>query len=153
LGKSKTKAEKKLRGDKLRDLILLVYLNNKYGKGSYEIPELKEIVEYSTGGIYSALDYSGYFERTINGIQLTEKGLEYLKNKILPQFSMFYSLGNFLIILGFILLLQWIEWTYVQYPLILPWYSALSIIAFGFFIRFFILRLSYWIIQLRKKMT
>lgn len=61
--------EEKLKGDKIRDLILIVYLNNKYDKDKNRIPWLKEKLGYSTGGIYNALDESGYFERTSDAIR------------------------------------------------------------------------------------
>jgi hypothetical protein len=129
-----------------------VHLNNKYVKGGNEIPALKEILEYSTGGIYGALDNSGYFERKADGIQLTQKGQEYLKKEILTPLSISDSVATILIVIGFVFLLQWIDWTYANQPLILPWYTALLIIGSGLFIRFFILRVNYWIIKRRKKM-
>ena len=92
--KRKEKKEDLVKGDKLRDLILLVYLNNKYGKEKNEIPELQEILNYSTGGIYGALDFSGYFQRSPVGIELTEKGKDYLTKKILPQYNAFNPFGN-----------------------------------------------------------
>lgn len=153
LGKSKSKSEEIVKGDKLRDLILLVHLNNKYGKGRNEIPALKEILDYSTGGIYNALDYSGYFERKSDGIRLTEKGKGYLDRKILPQYRTFDSLGTFLMVMGFVFFVQWVQWAYIQIPIIIPWYSALILMAGGFFIKFFILRLYYLIIKRTKKMT
>jgi hypothetical protein len=153
LDKRRQKREEKLRGDKLRDLILLVYLNNKYGKGSNEIPALRETLRYSVGGIYSALDSSGYFERKTDRIELTEKGEEYLKSKILTQYSLINSVSNMLILLGFVFLVQWIDWNYAHYALILPWYSCLILLGCGLFIRFFTLRLNYWFIKRRKEMV
>jgi hypothetical protein len=153
LDKRRQKSEEKLRGDKLRDLILSVHLNNKYGKGNNEIPALREILGYSVGGIYNALDSSGYFRRKPDRIELTIKGEEYLKNKILPQYSIINSVSNVLIVLGFVFLIQWIEWNYLDYPLILPWYSWLTLVGGGFFIRFFTLRLNYWFIKRRKEMV
>ena len=149
----KRKSENKdlLKGDKLRDLILIVHLNNKYGKGRNDIPALKEISGYSTGGIYSALDYSGFFERKQDGIQLTLKGEEYLKNKVLPQYDIFNTMGLIFIFLGFIFFLQWFYWTYLNNNFVLPWYSALSIVALGVFMRFFILRTKYFIVKKKKK--
>ena len=145
------KEEEKLKGDKMRALILMVYLNNKYDKDKNRIPWLKEKLEYSTGGLYSALDDSGYFERTPDGIRLTEKGTNYLNKQILPQYTAFYPLGNILITLGFVFLLQWYFWTYTQTPIIIPWYSAIIIIAGGILVRFFFLRLNHLILKMKKK--
>jgi len=152
LGKNKEKKEELVKGDKLRDLILLVYLNNKYGHGKNDIAELKETLGYSTGGIYSALDNSGYFERNANGIQLTEKGNGYLDHKIMPRYSDSKSIGNAFIILGFVFILQWVDWTFFQYAFIIPWWSGLTVLVGGIIIRFFILRLYYFAIKRRKKM-
>ena len=151
--KKNENTERIVKGDKLRDLILLVHLNNKYGKDKNEISTLKKILGYSTGGIYHALDNSGYFNKTPNEIQLTEKGEKYLNKKILPRYSIFNSIGNAFIILGFISILQWISWTYFQHAWINPWYSGLSLIVGGFILRFFILRLQYWVTNRKKKIT
>jgi DNA-binding MarR family transcriptional regulator len=153
LNKRKQKTEEKLKGDKLRDLILLVYLNNKYGKGSNDIASLREILGYSVGGIYNALDYSGYFKRRPERIELTEKGQEYLKKKILAQYDLINSVSNIFIIMGFVFLIQWIYWNYAHYAMILPWHSVLITFGIGIFIRFFTLRINYWIIRRRKEMV
>ena len=137
----------------MRDLILLVYLNNKYGKGKNDIPELKEILGYSTGGIYSALDSSGHFERTPTGIKLTGKGEDYLKGRILPQFSIYTTLGDVLVLLGAVFLIQWIERAYLDYNMIFPWHFSFLLIGLGLFVRFFILRFYRFVIKRRKNMT
>jgi len=144
------KKEKKLKGDKLRELILVVYLNNKYDKDKNRIPWLREKLGYSTGGLYHALDNSGYFEREKDGIHLTEKGTNYLNKQILPQYTALYPIGDFLIILGFVFLLQWCFWTYAQTVTLVPWYSAIIVIAGGIFVRFFFLRLSHLIMKMKK---
>jgi len=146
---NKKKGEK-LKGDKLRDLILMVYLNNKYDKDKNRIPWLKEKLGYSTGGLYHALDNSGYFERVKDEIRLTEKGTNYLNKQILPQFAFFNPIAYFLIILGFIFLYQWYFWTYGHVNTIIPWYSALFAIAIGVFFRFFSLRLTHWIMKMKR---
>jgi hypothetical protein len=142
--------EEKLGGDKLRELILLVYFNNKYDKNKNKISWLKENLGYSTGGLYNALDNSGYFERKADEINLTQKGTNYLKTQILPKYTAFYPVGNFLIILGIVFLWQWLLWTYANTPVIIPWYSATMVIVGGTIIRFFLMRLNYWIMRNRK---
>jgi len=147
----KRRKEEKLKGDKLRELILLVHLNNKYDREKNKIPWLKEKLGYSTGGLYNALDESGYFERKNDEIHLTEKGTNYLNRQLLPQYTVFYPIGNFLITLGLVFLLQWYLWTYAHTPMIFQWYSAVMVIASGIVIRFFFLRIVYWIISRRKE--
>jgi hypothetical protein len=106
----------------------------------------------SPGGIYHALNNSGFFERTANEIQLTEKGKDYLNRKIMPRYSDSKSVGNAFIILGFVFILQWVDWTYFHYAFIMPWYSGLSLIVGGIVLRFFILRIYYFVIKRKKKM-
>lgn len=142
--------KKSFRGDKLRELILLVYFNNKYDKDKNRMPWLKENLGYSTGGLYHALDNSGYFEKNKDEISLTEKGTNYLNKHILPQYTVFYPIGNLLIILGLVFLLQWYLWTYVNTLMIFQWYSAIMVIAGGIVVRFFLMRLSYWMMKRKK---
>ena len=144
------KKEDRLKGDKMRDLIIMVYLNNKYDKDKNQISWLKQNLGYSTGGLYNALDESGYFERTPKEIRLTQKGANYLNKHLLPQYTVFYPIGYFLIILGFVFLFQWYFWTYAQTISIVPWYSAIMIIATGIIIRFFFLRLAHLIMKRKK---
>jgi phosphoglycerol transferase MdoB-like AlkP superfamily enzyme len=132
-------------------LIFLVHLNNKYDNGRNEISELKSILGYSTGGIYSALDSSGYFEKKTNGIILTEKGEDYLRSRILPQYDIFKILGYAFIFLGLVFTLQWWEWTYLETNLLFPWYTNVSIIALGIFLSFFILRAKYFMVKRNRK--
>jgi len=81
--------EDSIKGDKLRDLILLVYLNNKYGLGKkIKISKLKEFLGYSTGGLYNALDESGFFIRKGDGIALSASGETYAGKKLLGQIQM-----------------------------------------------------------------
>jgi hypothetical protein len=153
LRESKEKTEELVKGDQLRDLILLVDLNNKHGKGKNEIPALKEILNYSTGGIYHALNNSGYFERTTEGIQLTEKGKKYLEKKILPRFTILHPIGNFLIFIGVAFLFDWFAWNYLSIALVAQWYSGIIGIVCGIIVRFYFLRLYYWIVKRTKKIS
>jgi len=152
LSRGKAKGEEKLKGERLRDLIFMVYLNNRYGKGKNKISELEEIVGYSSpGGIYHALDSSGYFERNGNVIKLTEKGDKLLKNKILAEYNLANTTGNALVIIALVLLLQWVDLTYFNYAMILQWYAIIPLLVGGLVIRFFMLRINYWIIKRQKK--
>ena len=143
--------EEKLRGDKLRELILLVYFNNKYDKSKNKASWLKENLGYSTGGLYNALDNSGYFDRKADEISLTQKGVNYLNKHILPQYTVFNPVGNFFIVLGLVFLWQWFQWTYANTPIIFPWHYAVMIIAGGIIIRFFMMRINYWTMKKRKE--
>jgi len=59
-----------------------IYLNDKYGRSSeFRISELKNFFSYSTGGIYGALDSSGFFIRNGSTIKLSEEGVEYAKKE------------------------------------------------------------------------
>jgi hypothetical protein len=148
MGKPYAKTEKELRGDKLRDLILLVYLNNKYGHGNEDVEKLREIVGYnSPGGIYSVLNSSGYFKKAVNGVELTDKGKKYLNKKILTPFTISNYVGAVLMLMGFVFLFQWFEWTYYQFLVIIPLEVALLTITGGFIIRFFMLKINYLLIK------
>lgn len=140
--------EESLRGDKLRELIFWVYLHNKYEKDKIRMSFLKEKVGYqSPGGLYSAIDSSGYFDRKNDEITLTQKGVDYLNKQILPQYKVFNPVGNLLIILGLTFLLQWYFWTYHNNPLVIPWYSAIICVAIGIVVRVFFMRIGYWIMK------
>ena len=109
------------------------------------------MLDYSTGGIYGALDNSGYFERTLDKIRLTEKGEEYLNKKILPHYDILRPIGNIIIIMSSVFILQWINWTYFQRATIMPWHCGLILLILGFVLRFLGLRLNYLIINKKKK--
>ena len=147
----RTKNSKGLvKGDKLRDLILLVYMNNKFGKGENDISKLRETLGYSPGGIYSAIESSGYFDKRTDGIFLTKEGEDYLKERILPPYDIFRLLGIAIIFISSILMVQWFEWTYLRTNLVFPWYSNLTFLALGL-ILLFMLRIKYMMAK-RKKM-
>jgi hypothetical protein len=146
--------EEDLRGDKLRELILWVYLHNKYEKDRIKMSFLREKVGYrSPGGLYSAINSSGYFDRENDEITLSERGLDYLNKRILPQYKAFDPVANFLIVLGLVFLVQWYFYTYLNSPMVIPWYSATICIAVGIFLKFFFMRIGYWIMKRSKKNT
>jgi hypothetical protein len=92
--------KKAVRGDKLRDALLFVYMHNRFSKDKIKVADLKKIVDYSAGGAYSAFE-SRYLEKTGDEIYVTEEGEDYVKNRILPQYDVYKSYGNILLILGF----------------------------------------------------
>lgn len=141
---------KAVRGDKLRNVLLFVYMNQKFSKSKIKVADLKKIVDYSTGGAYSAFE-SDYLEKTGDEICLTEEGKDYVEERILPKYDAYKSYGYILFALGILFLFQWFEWTYRNVPLILPWYFGVIILAFGLFLRFLTLRFDYYIIKRSKK--
>jgi hypothetical protein len=153
LRKRKAPGEELLKGDRLRDLIFLVYLNNRYDKGKNKISELEEIVGYSgPGGIYHALDSSGYFDRKGDEIKLTNLGTQYLNKKILKENQLTNTTGIALVVISLVLLFQYVQWTYFNHVVMISWWGFLPLLIGGLFIRFFTLRLQYWIIKRQKKM-
>jgi hypothetical protein len=152
--KNRITKKKELRGEKLRKLIFLVYLNNEYGKGSNNISELEEIVGYSSpGGIYDAINNSGYFNKTVDGVVLTEIGKKYLEREILSPYKIANTVSYAFIFFGVFLIFQWAEWIYGKNLVIIPWYSGLIIIVAGLGIRFLLLRLNYWFIKKTKNVS
>jgi hypothetical protein len=152
--KGKGAKKKELRGEKLRKLIFLVYLNNTYGKGSTNISELEEIVGYSSpGGVYDALNNSGYFERSVNGVVLTELGRKYLEREILTPYKIVNTVSYAFMFFGAFLIVQWADWTFAKNLVIIPWYSGLSIICAGLAIRFLLIRFNYWVVKKTKNVS
>ena len=143
--------KKEVRGDKLRNAIFYVYLHNRFTKDKIKVADLKKTVGYGSGGAYSAFD-SRYLEKENEKIGLTEEGEEYVKDRILPQFDVYRSYGNVLIVLGVFFFVQWFEWTFLNVPVIPSWYFALIFVVLGFFLRSFILRFKFYIMKKRKKM-
>jgi len=146
------KKEETLRGDKLRELILWVHLHNKFEKDKIRMSFLKEKVGYhGPGGLYSAINSSGYFDKKNDEITLSQRGVGYLNRQILPQYKVFNTVGNLLIVLGLVFLLQWYFWTYLNNPLVIPWYSAIIFVATGIVVRVFFMRIGYWIMKHSRK--
>lgn len=80
-----------IRGDKLRDLVLIVYLNNKYGLGTkIEDSRVQNFLCYSRSGFNTELNESGYFVRKGDEITLSEKGERYVK-KLSPAVAPCYG--------------------------------------------------------------
>jgi hypothetical protein len=144
--------DQKLRGDKIRDLLLLIYLNEKYGGGKVRISALKETLGYSTGGIYNALDESGYFMRRGDVVTLSQSGQEYVKKQWIPYLQVVNPFSYFLIFIGSLLFMSWFLRTYYSIILVFGWYEGLLTIAVGLILRFAFSRIMYWFYKLRKKM-
>lgn len=148
------RAEKeKVRGDMLRELIFLVYLRNKYDlKPEVKVSTLKSLLGYSAGGIDYAIKYSGFFETKGDEIKLSKKGEDYVKRELLPPYKAFNPVGYFLILLGFLLILQWYMFVNFNDPIIFGWESGLLLIIGGLILRFWLLPLLYWALKILKKL-
>jgi len=146
-----TKKEQKLRGDKIRDLLLLIYLNEKYGGGKVRISTLKKTLGYSTGGIYHALDESGYFERKGDVVTLSQRGQEYVKTEWIPYLQVVNPFSYFLMVIGSFFLISWLLRTYYNILLVFGWYEGILMIAVGLILRFAFSRITYWFYKLMKK--
>lgn len=141
-----------LKGDKLRELMLFVYLNNKYGRSTkYNISELKQFIGYSAGGIYNALDSSGFFVRNGSDITLSKKGKDYVKKELMHSFENFYPVSYFLVFLGVILLVHWYLYTYHGEYLVFEWNIGLAIVMSGLVLRFALPSLTYIGLIIKKK--
>ena len=138
------------RGDKLRELIFFVYLNEKYGTGETQISRLKRSLGYSTGGIYNAIDDSGYFQRSGDIIRLTENGSKYVKEKILTQYSALNPFCYLFILLGANIIFFWILKNFMNISVVFEWYQGVALIIGGLIIRFLKFRLTHLILKLRK---
>ncbi len=142
--------KKAVRGDKLRDVLLYVYMHNRFSKEKIKVSELKKIVDYSAGGVYSAFE-SPFLEKTGDEIHLTEEGTKYVKERILPKYGIYQSYGTVLLLVGIFFGFQWFEWTFVKVSIIPSLYFTIILMAFGVFLRFFILRFNFYITRRRKK--
>lgn len=148
----KEKGEK-VRGDLLRELIFLVYLRNKYdAKPDVKISTLKRLLGYSTGGIDYALKYSGFFEIYHDQVKLSEKGKEYVKRELLPQYRILNPIGYFLILMGVLIFLQWYLATYFDTVISFDWWTGVSVIIIGLILRFLLLPLIYWTLKIQRKL-
>lgn len=141
-----------IKGDKLRELILLVYLNDRYGLNKkLKASKLKEFLGYSTGGLYNALDESGYFERNKDEITLSEKGARYAKRELMRQFKAIYPIGYFLLLFGIILVGHWYLLTHHNILLFFDWTVGFSFILGGLLLRFALPAFVFWMLKIRRK--
>jgi hypothetical protein len=143
--------KKLMRGDKLKDIVLYVYMHNKFSKDKINVSDLKRIVDYSAGGVYSAFE-SRYLEKIGDEIRLTEEGLEYVKERILPEYNVYKSYGNILLLLGFFFLFEWAEWYLLKTQIEPTWYFAAMLVTLGLFLRYLVLRFNFFVTNRRKRM-
>lgn len=142
-----------IRGDKLRDLILLVYLNNKYGLGTAIRPsKLRQYLRYSTGGFYNALDESGYFTRKGDEIQLSSKGERYARMELMSQFRAFNPIAYFLVFFGIVLMAHWYLYTFYKTFLFFDWTVGMSFTILGLVLRFALPFFVYWFLKITKRL-
>ncbi|MDH5782943.1 MAG: hypothetical protein OEZ35_04680 [Candidatus Bathyarchaeota archaeon] len=145
--------KKKIRGDLLRELIFFVYLRNKYDvKREVEVSTFKKTLGYSSGGIDYALKYSGFFEIEKGMVKLSEKGKEYVRRELLPQYRIYNPIGYFFMLLGVLIILQWYTFTYLNVVITFDLWAGLLLIITGFILRFFLLPVIYWALKIQKKL-
>ena len=143
----------RIRGDKLRDLILLVYLNNKYGLGTAIRPsKVRRFLGYSTGGFYNALDESGYFIKKGDEIQLSSKGERYAQMELMVPFRVFNPIAYFLMFFGIILIVHWYLYTFYKTFLPFDWTVGIAFTVVGLFLRFALPFFVYWFLKITKRL-
>jgi len=141
-----------IKGDRLRDLMLLVHLNNRYGMGTkMDDSRLAEFLHYSRTGLSTAIKESGFFEEKGDEITLSEKGERYVRAELLPSYRAVNPIGYFLIFLGSLLFVQWYLVSYYRTLLVFHWSSGPAVIVFGLFVRFALLPTRYWVLKILKK--
>ena len=141
-----------VRGDRLRDLMLLVHLNNRYGLGTkMDDSRLAQFLRYSRTGLRTAIYTSGYFAKKGDEITLTAKGERYVRMELLPTYRAVNPIGYFLVFLGSLLVAQWYLLNYYDTLLVFDWSVGLYVIVGGLVIRFAILPMSYWFLKMRRK--
>jgi len=130
---------------------LLVGLKDKYG-GSFSKSELRRIIGYKRGGgIYDALEKSGFFVIDGDNISLNEEGKKYFQKVLMPPYQLIKSVGFFLVILGVIILAEWILPTYFNiFIVITSPIPGIIIISIGLFLDFGLLPTIYRL-AIRKK--
>jgi hypothetical protein len=141
-----------LRGDKRRDVLLYVYMHNKFSKEKIRVADLKKIGDYSPGGMYSAFE-SPYIVKNGEEIRLTEEGKQYVEERILPRYDIYRSYGNMMLLIGFFLAFQWFEWNFMHTQMEPSIYLPAILLGTGLFLRYFVLRFSYFVTKRRKKIT
>lgn len=133
-------------------MIFLVYLNNRFGLGKkIQISKVKQFLGYSTGGLYNALDESGYFLRKGDDITLSKLGEEYVKKELMQPYKAFYPISYLFIFFGIILIAHWYLLTYHNILLRFDWITGFAFIIMGLFLRFALLPFVYWYLKLRKR--
>lgn len=134
--------------------MLFIHLNNEYGRSNeFNISELKRFIGYSQGGIYNALDNSGYFFRKGTTISLSQKGKNYVQKELMTPFKNFYSVSYLLLYLGLIFLIHWYLYTQFDIYLFFDWQVGVGLLIGGFLLRFTLPRLTYFALLLKKKFS
>lgn len=127
-------------------------MNDRFGFGKkISVSKVKQYLGYSTGGLYNALDDSGYFIRKVDDIVLSKKGEEYVKKELMQPYRAFYPIGYFFVFFGIVLIAHWYLLTYHNVLLHFDWITGFSFIIMGLFLRFALLPFVYWYLKLRKK--
>jgi len=142
-----------IRGDKLRDLILLVYLNDKYGLGKrVEISKLKRFLGTAVVVYITLLMSLGVKATICDEISLSDKGERYVRKELMQWYRVLYPLGYFMVCFGIVLVGHWYLYTYHNIFLLFNWAVGFAFIGGGLAIRFALPLLTYWLLKITKKM-
>lgn len=140
----------RLKGDIKRELLFLIYLEDKYGTDELSTSALRRIVGYKgSGGIYSAissLKNAGFVEEKNGSLAPTAKGVKYVKENFLQVFDVIGIFGFIFIFVGLLFLFQWSMKVVFQIDVVFTSpIPAVVFLALGLLLRYGFLRLSYWI--------
>ena len=136
-----------------RELLLLVYLENKYGKDGTTTSTLRRMVGYKgSGGVYSAISglrNAGFVEEGKGILIPTLKGEKYVKDNFLYTFDIIGMFGFLLIFVGLLFAFQSAMEIFLQIDIeFTSPIPAVVFIAAGIFLRYGFLRFYY---RLRQK--
>lgn len=146
---SMTSKELRLKGDLQRELLFLIYLQNKYEKDNLTTSTLRRMAGYrGSGGIYSAINSlknAGFVEEKNGNLTPTLKGKKYVKDNFLYTFDVIGMFGFLLIFIGLVFAYQWAMKVLFNIDIGLASPTPIIVfIAVGLFLRYGFLRLFYW---------
>lgn len=140
----------RIRGDIERELLFLIYLQNKYEKDRITTSTLRRMAGYkSSGGIYDAINSlknAGFVKEKDGMLTPTPKGEKYVKDNFLSTFDVIGMFGFLLIFIGLVFAYQWAMKLLFNIDVVLmaP-IPAVVFITAGLFLRYGFLRVYYWI--------
>ncbi len=142
--------ESRLRGDIKRELLFLIYLQDKYEKDGITTSTLRRMVGYKgSGGIYSAINSlknAGFVEEKDGNLKPTPRGERYVKDNFLYAFDIIGMFGFLLIFVGLIFLYQWVMKVVLNIDIAFTSpIPTVIFIASGLFLRYGFLRFFFWI--------
>jgi hypothetical protein len=129
--------DKQIKGDKLRNAILIVWLASKYDK-NLSAAKLRRIIGYDSSGLYSASE-SGWFKQEKDKIVLTDKANSYLHETLLKPHS---NIRTLLIYFAFVPAINFLDWYLLtSFNINMSYHPLVSI---AFFILFLLIALNWY---------